>query len=227
MTDDSTGPVIALTKRHAAAAADLHAGGIDTGFLSSLGRGFLKQIYQALPRCPAAFGYVFQENGRVLGFIACTESTGGLYKQALKRRLVPMLWALKWHVLSPRKVRRMWQTLRYPAEVGQELPSAELLSIAVSGDARGKGVGKALTAAAVEEFRRRGVDRFRVAVGAAYPGPTERDRDEIVWLTCYSLYGMIIVEPRSVGCARVGLTSWPLSGMLYRTAGVSRLNVRN
>ena len=167
MTDDSTGPVIALTKRHAAAAAELHASGIDTGFLSSLGRGFLKQIYQALPRCPAAFGYVFQENGRVLGFIACTESTGGLYKQALKRRLVPMLWALKWHVLSPRKVRRMWQTLRYPAEVGQELPSAELLSIAVSGDARGKGVGKALTAAAVEEFRRRGVDRFRVAVGAA------------------------------------------------------------
>ena len=167
MTVDPTGPVVPLGERHAAEAANLHAAGIDTGFLSSLGRGFLKQIYKALPMCPGAFGYVFEEHGHVLGFIACTESTGGLYKQALKRRFFPMLWALKWHILSPSKVKRMWQTLRYPAEAGRDLPAAELLSIAVSEGARGQGVGKALTAAAVAEFRRRGVDRFKAAVGAS------------------------------------------------------------
>ena len=32
--------------------------------------------------------------------------------------------------------------------------------------ARGRGVGQALVAAAVEEFRRRGIDRFKVAVWA-------------------------------------------------------------
>ena len=167
MIAEPTGPVIALGKHHADAAAKLHASGIDTGFLSSLGQGFLRQIYRALPTCPAAFGYVFEEHGRVLGFIACTESTGGLYRQALKRRFFAMLWALKWHILDPAKVKRMWQTLRYPAEVGRDLPAAELLSIVVSEDARGRGVGKALTAVAAEEFRRRGVDRFKVAVGAS------------------------------------------------------------
>ena len=166
MTVDPTGPVVPLGERHAAEAANLHAAGIDTGFLSSLGRGFLKQIYKALPMCPGAFGYVFEEHGHVLGFIACTESTGGLYKQALKRRFFPMLWALKWHILSPSKVKRMWQTLLYPVEVGAGLPPAEILSIAVSEEARGKGVGKALMVAAMEEFARRDISRAKVAVGA-------------------------------------------------------------
>ena len=159
-------PVAAMLKRHAADAARLHAEGIDTGFLSSLGRGFLRQIYKALPACPVGFGYVCQEAGRVIGFAASAESTGRLYKQALKRRFFPMLWALKWHVLSPAKVKRMWQTLRYPAEVGADLPGAELLSIAVDASGRGKGVGKALLAATAEEFKRRGIERFKIAVWA-------------------------------------------------------------
>ena len=169
MTVDVTGPIVPLAKRHAAAAARLHAGGIDDGFLSTLGQAFLKQIYQAVPTCPSSFGYVFEQHGQVLGFIACAESTASFYKQALKRRMLPMLWSLKRHVLHPLKVKRMWQTLRYPADVGRDLPAAEVLSIAVDEDARGLGVGKALAAAAIEELRRRGIDRLKVAVGADAP----------------------------------------------------------
>jgi len=154
-----------LTKRHARAVAKLHRAGIRTGFLSSLGPMFLRQLYAAIPSCPGGFGNVWQEpNGRVLGFIACAESTGKLYKQAMLRRGVLMSLALIRFLVRPSVIRKIWQTLRYPGEVGPELPAAEVLSIVVSPEARGKGVGKALMQAANEEFARRGIARFKVAV---------------------------------------------------------------
>lgn len=163
----SESKVIPLGPVHAAAAAQLHRQGIDTGFLSSLGQPFLKQLYLAVPKCPAGFGYVWvEDDGQVLGFIACAESTGQLYKQSLVRRGLRMAWPLGRFLFRPATVKRMIQTLRYPSQVGGELPAAEVLSIAVSSEARGKGVGKALMAAALKEFDRRSVGQCKVAVGA-------------------------------------------------------------
>ena len=169
MTDQTppADPVIPLAKRHARQVARLHINGIDTGFLSSLGPGFLKQIYKALPGCGSGFGYVWEDpDGAVVGFIACAESTGKLYKQSLLRRGVLMALPLLRFVFRWSVIKRLWQTLRYPAEVGADVPAAELLSIAVDPSARGRGVGKQLMAAAVEAFRRRGIERFKVAVWA-------------------------------------------------------------
>ena len=154
MTDQTppTDSVIPLATCHARAVADLHLNGIDTGFLSSLGAGFLKQIYKALPNCSSGFGYVWEDpDGTVMGFVACAESTGRLYKQSLRRRgllmMLPLLrFMFRWSV-----IKRLWQTLRYPADVGDDVPAAELLSIAVDGSMRGRGVGKQLMAAAVSE----------------------------------------------------------------------------
>ncbi|MHC4986528.1 MAG: hypothetical protein ACYTFO_10285, partial [Planctomycetota bacterium] len=81
MTADTTGSVVPLTRRHAAETARLHAVGIDDGFLSTLGQAFLKQIYQAVPACASSFGYAFEADGRVLGFIACAENTSAFYRQ--------------------------------------------------------------------------------------------------------------------------------------------------
>lgn len=159
--------VKALNKTHAAAAAALHRGGIDTGFLSSLGPTFLTQLYKAIPACPAGFGYAWVEpDGQVLGFIACAQSVGALFKQALLRRGVGMALPLARFLVRPSVLRRMIHTLRYPSQVDETLPLAEVLSISVSDDARGKGVGKALMQAAFEEFARRGISSVKVAVGA-------------------------------------------------------------
>jgi len=159
--------VIPLAKRHARQIADLHIDGIHTGFLSSLGPSFLRQIYKALPGCRSGFGYVWEDpDGTVGGFVACAESTGRLYKQSLLRRGLLMALPLMRFMFRWSIIKRMWQTLRYPADVGDDVPAAELLSIAVDASARGRGVGKQLMAATVSEFRRRGIDRFKVAVWA-------------------------------------------------------------
>jgi ribosomal protein S18 acetylase RimI-like enzyme len=163
----NTSQIVPMSKHHAATAAELHRRGIDAGFLSSLGQSFLKQLYLAVPRCRVGFCYVWEEpDCAVLGFIACAESTRALYKQALRRRGFWMALPLMRYMVRPSILRRMWHTWRYPSEVGDDLPAAEVLSIAVSGNARGKGVGKALMQAALAEFARRGIDKVKVAVWA-------------------------------------------------------------
>lgn len=166
--------VRAMSKQDAAATAELHRKGIRTGFLSSLGGAFMRQLYKAIPSCPSGFGYVWEEpDSRVLGFIACAESTGRLYKQAFLRRGLMMALPLIRFVFNPSVIRRMWQTLRYPAEVGGDMPAAEILSIVVSEGARGKGIGKALVHAALEDFTRRDIYRVKVAVGAGNEAANE------------------------------------------------------
>jgi len=167
MGEATPGRVRPLSKRHARAAAGLHYTGIHTGFLRSLGVGFLWQLYAALSACPSGFGFVWEgPDGEVLGFIVCAESTGRLYREALLRRGFLLALPLVRFLIRPSMVKRMWQTLLYPVEVGAGLPPAEILSIAVSEKARGKGIGKALMVAAMEEFACRGIGRAKVAVGA-------------------------------------------------------------
>jgi len=158
----------AIRKSDAAAVARLHHVGIYTGFLSSLGRGFLVQLYAAISSCPAGFGYAWEEPaGQVVAFVACAESVGRLYREALLRRSVPMgLSVLARAIVRPSVVWRAIETLRYPGEVGKELPPAEILSIVVGEAARRRGVGQSLMRAALKEFKRRDICHVKVAVGA-------------------------------------------------------------
>ncbi len=161
------GIVTALEVPHARAVAELHRTGIQTGFLSSLGPMFLRQLYRALPGCPAGFGYVWVDQaGYVVGFIACAESVGRLYKQALRQRGLLMAIPLLRFMVRPSVIRRMWQTFRYPSSVGADLPQAEVLSVVVDPQGRGKGVAASLMEAALKSFADRGIAEVKVAVDA-------------------------------------------------------------
>ena len=155
-----------LAKRDAREVADLHAQGIRSGFLTKLGRGFLRELYIGICSSPSGFGYVWEDGGgRVLGFISCAEDSGRLFKQVLLRRGMFMAVPLLRFTLSPATIRRMWQTLRYPTQTQEaDLPAAEVLSIVVGDTARGRGTGKDLMAAALTEFVRRGISEVKVAV---------------------------------------------------------------
>jgi hypothetical protein len=158
-----------MAVQDAAAVASLHEARI-TSFLSTLGGGFLKQLYAAIARSPSAFGFVWERaDGAVLGFIACSENTGRLYKEALLRGGVRMAGAMIRFVLRPAFVKRMIETLRYPTRVGAEVPPAEILSMAVSPEAGEGCISLSLTRQALAEFKRRGVDAVKAGVGPAHP----------------------------------------------------------
>ena len=157
--------LIPMAARHGADVAGLHARCIGQGFLSRLGPMFLKNLYRAVATCPSGFGYVWQDDrGRAVGFIACAESIGRVYKQALLRRGVMIALPLIRFALRPSVIKRIFETLRYPAEVGPDVPAAEVLSIAVGEQFRRQGIAQRLMAAAAAEFAQRGIDRVKVAV---------------------------------------------------------------
>jgi len=50
--------------------AQLHIEAIDTGFVSSLGLNFVRTLYQEICKSEMGFGYVVEENSKVVGFFA-------------------------------------------------------------------------------------------------------------------------------------------------------------
>lgn len=145
----------------AGCAARLHADQITEGFLSSLGPPFLTLLYRRVIRWPRSFLLVAAEGEAVVGHAAATEDVGGLYRQFLIHDGVHAA-----AVAAPKLVRQ-WrtamETLRYPSG-HDDLPSAELLAVAVASEFRGRGIGRQLVTATNEELCRRGVRDARVVV---------------------------------------------------------------
>jgi GNAT superfamily N-acetyltransferase len=144
----------------------LHRRSIRTGFLSTLGEGFLSRLYGAIASHPGSCVIVERGgDGAVLGFVSGALSVRACYAWVLRRhflslgfRLVPRLFSLK----------RMIETLRYGKGAGPELP--ELLSMAVSEQARGKGIGKRLVLLLEQWFIQKGVTgEYRVVTYALDP----------------------------------------------------------
>jgi ribosomal protein S18 acetylase RimI-like enzyme len=149
----------------ASAVATLHAERIGEGFLVTLGPRFLHRLYRRIALSPHAVLLVADSGERIVGFVAATTSTRRLYGEFLRRDALPAGLAAAPAVL--RAPRRVWETFRYGSASEDNLPAAEVLSIAVAADAGGRGIGGALLGAAQEELAQLGAPRARVvtAVG--------------------------------------------------------------
>ncbi len=159
----SAAPAVrAATEADAAAVARLHASELPEGFLVTLGTRFLVRLYTRVVRFQGSFLLVMGDENDIDGFVAVAERTGALYREFLRRDA----WAAGIAALPSiaRAPRRTWETFRYGTGADElaGLPDAEILSVAVAPAARGRGVGRALVAAATEELTRRGVDGVRV-----------------------------------------------------------------
>jgi len=163
--------VVRLNAQDAAAVASLHRSAISTGFLAALGERFTNSMYRAILSCPVAFGLgVKDEAGRLHGFIVCAQDIGNTYRYSILNHGISMGLPLLRHVCRFSIIRRLWETFRYPSVVGETLPPAEVLSIAVSPLLRSQGVGQMLLDAALNELWAKDIGRVKVAVGAANTG---------------------------------------------------------
>jgi len=153
----------AVPDDHAAVAA-LHAAMIGSGFLSSLGTPFLRQLYRALIESESGSVFVAEVSGRVVGFVAGTDDTGVFYKEFLRRRMFPAGLRLLPALLRPSTWKRLWETFRYGDHPSRA--RAELLSMAVAPAARGRGLGGELVTALLHAASRSGVPGMTVVVGA-------------------------------------------------------------
>ncbi|MGX6600619.1 GNAT family N-acetyltransferase [Micromonosporaceae bacterium Da 78-11] len=156
-----------FTEAQIAAVARLHATEVSTGFLASLGEPVLRLLYGHLadsPRC-ALFVAEPPAGGEPLGYICGTGDTGALYREFLRRRWWVALRVLAPRLLSPTRIRRALETLRYPGAADVTLPKAEIVNFVVVPACRGQGVAAALFDELMTWFRAHGETAVKVVTG--------------------------------------------------------------
>jgi len=142
--------------------AELHATRLDEGFLTTLGARFLGQLYRGIVDADDAFAYVATDEGHVVGFSAAATDLGRFYKRFMVRRGV--LAALGAAPRLTASWRRALETLRYPSGT-EDLPTAEILAVAVDSTVARRGVATLLVSATVAELVRRDVRQAKVVAG--------------------------------------------------------------
>lgn len=122
--------------------AALHRSAIATGFLPRLGRRFMTLLYRALVTHDEALVLVAGDRSGPVGFVAGVADIGSFYRSFLRRFGVRALLAALPRLVRPKNLRRAWETLRYQG--GEVEVPAELVSMAVVADRRGRGIGTRL-----------------------------------------------------------------------------------
>ncbi|OGJ90842.1 MAG: hypothetical protein A2268_09345 [Candidatus Raymondbacteria bacterium RifOxyA12_full_50_37] len=163
---------LTLSSKDFKAIAVLHIQGIPAGFLSSLGQGFLSRLYKGIAAAPNSCVLIERnEQGEVIGFVSGTLDIRKCYMHVLTHHCFSLGIAIIPSLFSSGTVRKVFETLFYAKDaplkkggqggIKQEkrgrgdfspLSSqergrgvrSELLSIAVSDSAQGKGIGKKL-----------------------------------------------------------------------------------
>ena len=143
--------------------ARLHTTSIAEGFLPRLGLRFLKRLYAALVGWPDGVVLV-ADDGAPLGFVAGVTDLSRFYRYFAWRH-GPAAAALALpSLVRLEHLRRAWETLRYTG--GPAGVPAELVSMAVAPEARGRGVGTRLGQELLAALRSRGARQVKVVVGA-------------------------------------------------------------
>ena len=146
--------------------ATIHKEEIGGGFLAKLGTPFLVRLYRALSGSPYSFVIVARQEDDVAGFICGATDTRSVYRHFMLRWGIFTLPVLLPRLVSPSRLRRVFETLLYPSKKeNQDLPRPEILNFCVSQRWQRKGLGKKLFGALVEEFRRRDVPRIKIVTG--------------------------------------------------------------
>jgi len=165
MTKDIT--IEAITTQKAKDIAALHVQGIHTGFISSLGINFITALYEAIAQSKAGFGFTAEQNNKVLGFVAFTTNLNKLYKSVILKKGLRFAILLAGKMFSLKRIKKVFETLFYPARIKKmNLSSAELLSIVIATEERGKGLATTLIQKGFAECTRRGIEQVKILVGA-------------------------------------------------------------
>jgi ribosomal protein S18 acetylase RimI-like enzyme len=115
-------------------------------------------LYVGILKDPAGIAYVYEDQGHLLGFVAGTSQPAGFYSRLLQRRwwrfgmasLVPIL-------KNPLIVPRLLRAFQKPQDASDRPDVGTLMSIAVSPDSQGHGLGQALVRAFLGEAVGRGL----------------------------------------------------------------------
>lgn len=114
-------------------------------FLTFMGRGFLRQMYQPYCDHEESGLLVAEGDGKTVGFLAYSSDFSGLYKFMIKTRLVQFGWySMGAFFRRPSAFLHIIKAFLKPSEVKRKEKYVELSSIGVDPNVKSKGVGSKL-----------------------------------------------------------------------------------
>jgi GNAT superfamily N-acetyltransferase len=126
--------------------AVLHSRTFKNFFLTSLGLNFLRSFYDAIIRRKDAISRgSFDESGKLVGFYVANMAHQGFYKRLAKENFLSLSFAsLPAFLLNPFLLLRLMKSFGSDERLNKFAKFPYLLSICVSPEVQGQGVGKAL-----------------------------------------------------------------------------------
>ncbi len=136
---------------------DVHLVSFTFFFLSSLGAGFLRELYKSILMDETHIAFVCTNEREVLGFVAGSTHPVGFYGRALKQNWRGFVIASILPILkNPMMAIRLWRRLIAKRGTRFDSGDALLMSIAVTPNQQGNGIGRQLVSKFLEEANSRG-----------------------------------------------------------------------
>ena len=137
----------------------VHLASFEGFFLSILGPSFLRQLYLSILDDKYGIGLVALDGEEVVGFVAGTSRSSGVYGRLLRQRLIQFSLAAVPAILKkPSIVPRLLRSISDPhGEPTTDHNRGTLMSIAIKPTWQGMGVGKQLVTAFLERSLAAGI----------------------------------------------------------------------
>ena len=136
---------------------DVHLASFMFFFLSTLGARSLRELYKSILMDEMHIAFVCANEGEVLGFVAGTARPVGFYGRALKRNWQGFVIASILPILKdPMMAIRLWRRLIAKPGTRFDRGDALLMSVAVTPNRQGNGIGRQLVLKFLEEANSRG-----------------------------------------------------------------------
>jgi succinoglycan biosynthesis protein ExoA len=155
-----------LTRSQIATVARMHREGVSEGFLSTLGEPALRLLYRHVAtsrHCKLLVALA--PDGETIGYIAGCRDTSALYREFALRRWAQAARVLVPRLLSPARIRRAAETLRYPSAAPAGLPKAEVINVVVQPAWRGRGIAEQLLSRLMDWFGEQGETSVKAVSG--------------------------------------------------------------
>lgn len=177
-----------LELKHIPQIAKIHVRALKQDFLPLLGADFLEILYMGVLKKKEAFGFVAEEEDKVIGFVIGTKDMNKFFRAALLANFLKLVYLVTVMIVNrPTLLKKTLETFLYVRK--DKGPKPELVVIAVAHKWQSKGIGKKLVNSLEIFFKKMKIKKYKLTVYADKKAVQFYTKLKYLKLDEFNLYG--------------------------------------